>query len=131
MLGNTPYNSWPFEKSFEDDLQEPIIHYVFPQHGLELRCDRDDRISTIFLYSDKFSGFDERLLDVPFSSTRQQVKEHFGPPSKSGGQINDPILGVYGAWDRFTRAGYTIHVEYQADADRVKMITLIRADMVP
>src|SRR6266404_2189171 len=131
MLAASPFKLWPVEKSFEDELEQPIIHYVFPQHGLELRCDRDDNLSTIFLYSDEFNGFDESILEAPFSLTRQQVMERLGSPSKSGGKMSDPILGEYGAWDRFVRPGHTIHVEYRADADRIKKITLIRADVVP
>ena len=131
MLEDAPFRLWPFEKSFEDDLEEPSVHYVFSQHGLELTCDRDDRISVIFLYSDKFNGFDESLLDAPFSSNREKVLELFGAPSKSGGKISDPILGEYGAWDRFAKLGHSIHVEYRPDPDRIKRITLMRADMVP
>ena len=131
MLADAAFKHWPVEKSFEDDLEEPIIQYVFPQHGLELRCDGDDKVSTIFLCADEFGGFDESLLDVPFSSNRQQVLERLGSPSKSGGKLSDPVLGEYGAWDRFARFGHEIHVEYKVDADRIKMITLIRADVVP
>lgn len=69
------------------------------------------------------------LIALPFSFTRLQVIERFGPPSESGGRINDPILGEYGAWDRFARPGYAIHVEHRVDADRVKKITLMRADV--
>ena len=131
MLEDLPFKVWPVQKSFEDDLPERIIHYVFPQHGLELRCDSHDNVSTIFLYSDEFNGFDESLFDVPFSSSRLQVKERLGTPSKSGGKISDPILGEYGAWDRFARSGHTVHIEYRADADNIKKITLIRSDVVP
>jgi hypothetical protein len=131
MLEASPFNLWPVEKSFEDGLPETIIHYVFVQHGLELHCDRHDKISTIFLHSDDFNGFDENLLDTPFSSNRNKVIEIFGVPSKSGEKISDPILGEYGSWDRFARLGHTIYIEYRADADRIKKITLIRADAVP
>lgn len=131
MLDDAPFNLWPVEKSFEKDLAEPIFHYVFPQHGLELRCDCDDKISVIFLYSDEFNGFDEKKLDAPFSSSRKKTIELFGAPSKSSGKINDPILGECGAWDRFARVGHTIHIEYRTDADRINKITLIRADVVP
>jgi len=128
MLEASPFKLWPVEKSFEKDLPKLIIHYVFPQQGLELRCDRHDNVSSIFLYS---NGFDENLLDAPFSSSRKQVIEFLGTPSKSGEKITDPILGEYGPWDRFARLGHTIHVEYRADADRIKMITLMRPDVVP
>ena len=132
MLEDEPFRNWTFEKSFDEDILEvPIFHYVFPQHGLALRCDHNEKISAMFLYSDKFNGFDERLLDLPFSTNRQQVIERLGSPSKSGSKSSDPILGEYGPWDRFARGGHVIHVEYRADADRIKMIILMRDDVVP
>jgi len=130
MLKDAPFERWPVEKSIED-LEDTIIHYVFPHHGLELRCDSRNRISAIFLQSEQFDGFDERLLDAPLSSNRKKVIELLGPPSKSGGKTSDPVLGDYGPWDRFERVDYALHVEYRADVDRIKMITLIRSDVVP
>jgi hypothetical protein len=131
VLRNEPFKNWIFEKSFENDLEEPLIDYVFAQNGVDLVCDRNDKVTTIFLYSDEARCFKESLQDLPFSSTRQEVVDRLGPPSKSGGGIKDPILGEYGAWDRFARPNYTIHVEYRVDADVIKKITLMRADVVP
>jgi len=131
MLEETPFKNWPVEKSFEDDLEERIIHYVFKEHGLALRCDKNDKICVIFLYSDNYNGFDESLFEIPFSLNREQVLEHFGAPSESGGKISDPILGEYGAWDRFTRQEYAIHIEYRIESDRIKRITLMRSDVIP
>jgi len=131
LLQTTPFKDWSVEKSFEEDIDVPIIHYVFQRHGLELRCDRDDKISVIFLYSDEFDGFDESLFEIPFSWGRDQVLEHFGSPSKSGGKVSDPILGNYGAWDRFTLPGHVVHFEYRANFDGIKKITLMCKDMVP
>jgi hypothetical protein len=131
MLEALPFKLWPFEKSFENDLPEPIIYYIFPNHGLELRCDRDDKVSVIFLSSDEYHGFDDSLLDIPFSSNRQQVRDLFGTPSKSGDKIKDQILGEYGPWDRFARLGYTVHFEFQPYVDRIRKITIMRADIVP
>ena len=125
-----PFKDWPVEKSFNDDLEEPV-GYVFPQHGLELLCDRDDTIVSIFLKSDDFVRFDDSVADIPFSSKRHQVLERLGAPTRSGEPISDPILGEFGPRDRFARPGYAIHVEYRADADCIKMITLMRADVVP
>ena len=131
ILADGPFSHWPVEKSYDNDLEEIVIHYVFPHHGLELRCDQVDKVNTVFMYADEFDGFDESLFGVPFSLNRQEVKERLGPPSKSGGPINDRILGAYGAWDRFTKDGYVIHVEYRADTDRINKITLMRTDSVP
>jgi hypothetical protein len=131
MLEAAPFKTWPVEKSFEEDLEEPEIHYVFQQHGLAMRCDRNDKINVIFLYSDEYNGFDESLLELPFSWNRRNVLEHWGTPSKSGSRTSDQILGDYGAWDRFAMSGYEIHVEYQTDSDSIKMFTLMRDDVVP
>jgi hypothetical protein len=132
MLGREPFKNWLVERSTEEDLDELAIHYVFDGHGLELRCDRDERVCTIFLHSEEYGGFREAsVLDIPFSSTRQEILELLGPPAKTGSGIHDPGLGDYGPWDRFAQPGFAVHVEYRVDADRVKTITLIRAGVFP
>jgi len=128
LLASPPFKFWPFERSVEGDLPERPVDYVFPQHGLELTCDNDEKIHSIFLKSD---SFDQALLDIPFSSSRSDVLSLLGVPSKSGGAHTHPILGEYGAWDLFARPGHAIHVGYRADADRIRMVTLMRADVVP
>jgi hypothetical protein len=126
MLQENPFKDWVFEKSVETDLEEPIIQYDFVGHGLELRCDQDNKISVIFIHSDH-----EALFAFPFSWKREQILERFGPPSKSGRKTKDPILGEFGEWDRFDRADYAIHIEYRTDCDSIKKITLMRTDLVP
>lgn len=124
LLKTEPFNKWPVERSTEDDLEEPIIQYVFGGHAMALRCDRDDAIRVIFLRADKHNKLDGNLFDVPFFWTREKVLNYFGTASKSGAKVIDPILGDYGAWDRFSLKGYTVHVEYRIDRDEVKRITL-------
>lgn len=132
MLEREPFKGWTVERSTEEDLDELIIHYVFTGHGLELRCDSAETVSVIFMHSREYGGFrEDSLLELPFSSTREQGLEHFGTPSKSGQGRSDSVLGKYGAWDRFARAGFAIHVEYRAEADCVDKITLMRGDVVP
>jgi hypothetical protein len=131
MLADAPFKDWKFEKSFENDLKKPRIDYIFPENGLDFVCDADDQVRTIFLYWDEHRRFEDGLADLPFSSTRQEVMERLGAPSKSGGIVNDPILGEFGPWDRFAKFGYSIHVEYKVNADSIKKITLMRADVVP
>jgi hypothetical protein len=98
---------------------------------MDFVCDEEDRVRSIYLFSDKARCFEEGVDDLPFASSRQEVLSRFGSPSKSGGKISDPTLGEYGAWDRFTRPGYVVHVEYRLDADGIGKITLMRADVVP
>ena len=131
MLKEMPFKNWPVERAYEDGLEEPIIHYIFPKNGIELRCDQNDKISVIFLYFDKYGGFDESLFGVSFLWNHERILEHFGNPSKTGDKSNHPILGEWGAWDRFERHGFAIHVEYQIDSGGVKKFTLMRSDVVP
>jgi hypothetical protein len=131
LLKDEPFKNWLFNKSYENDLDEPIIDYVFPQNGMDFSCDENEIINTIFLHSDNDRCFNEGLLDVPFSLNREQVIDRLGSPSKSGDRITHPILGEFGAWDRFARPDYSIHIEYKVNVDLVKRITLMRADVVP
>jgi len=71
ILEDEPFKDWPVEQSEEHDIDKPVISYVFPQHDLELACDLDDTIRTIFLTSDEFVRFNEHFLDLPFSASRQ------------------------------------------------------------
>jgi hypothetical protein len=131
MLSDAPFKDWPFERSIDADLNPPRIDYVFPNNGLDLVCDQNDEAATIFIHADKDRHISEDIPDLPLSSTRQDVYEILGSPTKKGDGLIDPVLGNYGPWDRFSETDHTIHVEYHADADRIKKITLIRNDVVP
>ncbi|MNY27757.1 hypothetical protein D3C86_1616840 [compost metagenome] len=120
-----------FERSLEDDLSPPRIFYVFPDMGLDLRSDLEDKIATIFVHFDDQRRFDGDLLEFTASSTRSDVVDRVGAPSKRGGGLKDPILGDFGPWDRFELGPHSLHVEYQPDADRLKLVTLMRADVMP
>lgn len=131
LLEAAPFNAWPVERSVEDDLDEPRIDYVFQGHGLSLICGEDEIIHTIFLYADERGGFREPLFEIALSLSRDEVLAHFGAPSKSGSGTSDPILGEFGPWDRFERPGLAIHVEYRPGSDAIRLITLMRSDVVP
>jgi len=132
FLSQKPFKDWEVERSTEDDLEQPIINYVFPGQGLQLRCDQYDKISVIFL-DDRESDFDigDCFGNLSFSHSRENVLSRFGRPSKSGEKRSHPVLGDYGPWDRFVLPSYTIHVEYQINSDLIKRITIMREDVVP
>ena len=131
LLGDPPFRDWTFEKSIETDLDKPCTDYVSAQHGMDFVCDEDDRVTTIFLYADESRFFEEGIEDLPFTLSHQEVTARLGFPSKSGGRSSHRILGDRGPWDRFDLPDYSIHVEYHLDVDRIKMITLMCADVVP
>lgn len=128
LLDSSPFYLWPYERSVEEYLQHQPVDYVFSEHGLSLACDSDEKINSIFVET---SSFDESLSDMRFSLCRHEVIALFGAASKSGKPMIDPILGEYGVWDRYDRPDHSIHVEYYPHEDRIKQITLMRADVVP
>lgn len=131
MFSDPPFRGWTFNISVEEDLPRPLIDYVFPENGLDVTCDEEGRVRSIFIYADKSRNFSENIVGFSFSHNRNEVISLLGSPSKSGKAINDPILGVYGAWDRFSFPGYSIHIEYSIDAVKINKVTLMRADAVP
>lgn len=131
VFQSEPFKHWSVKKTVEDELDEPRTYYAFSGKGLELRCDRDDIVTVIFMYSEDHGGFEEYLFELPFSLKREQVLERLGTPSQQGEKFNDSILGECGAWDRFSQSDSTIHFEYKVDVDEINKITLMRSDVVP
>ena len=73
MLADSPFKNWAYVRSFEDDLDEPLIDYVFPANGLDFVCDGADNVASIFLYSDGSRSFESprdlrRLFGVSHAS---------------------------------------------------------------
>ena len=131
LLSAYPFNQWNVEKSFEDELDEPVIHYVFPENGLELRCDADDKISVIFVFTKKFGELNKTQFDVLLGWKQKQILAQFGEPSKSGIASKHPVLGEYGAWDRFVLKEYAVRYEYDIESEVINKITFMRDDLVP
>lgn len=132
LMNTEAISTWTYERSVDDDAGYRAISYEFKDEGLELRCDSNEMVGTIFVYRRKFGGFAaESVEGIPLSSKRAEVLEAMGSPTKHGRPLDDPQLGRYGAWDRFDRTSYAIHVQYQADADAIEMITLMHHSAVP
>lgn len=130
LLEAEPFMEWHVDRTIDDDSDPPLVSYSFGECGLQFNCDRDDEcIRSLFLDKDKHAGI--VLSEVPFGLHRAEVLSQFGNPSKSGDRVSHPILGNFGAWDRFRNSGYTLHVQYGVDKDRIEKITLMRNDVAP
>ncbi len=127
LLASEPFSKWLVRRSIESDLPRKEVWYEFDGRGVEVICDEDETIRTIFLHT----GVDQSLSDIPLTLTRQEVLERFGCPSASGPPMRHPVLGESGAWDRFSSAASTIHIQYRVGVDAIDMITLLRPDAVP
>lgn len=130
LLEAEPFKNWPVERRVDDDCDPPVVGYTFRNCGLQLNCDREDEsVTCLFLEAEEYAG--TLLSEVSFDLSRKEVLAQLGVPSESGSPHSDPILGDYGPWDLFSGPEYTIHVEYRVDSDRIRMITLMRNDVVP
>ena len=130
LLAELPFRNWTVKRAVDTDLEKPRIDYVFTQNGMAFICDEEDIVSCIFFFSDESRCFTEGIQDLPFALGRREVLARFGSPERSGG-ISNGILGAFGPWDRFARAKYSIHVHFHLEVDCIKLITLMRADVVP
>lgn len=133
LLEIAPFRSWSVRRIIEDTFDERIVQYVFDDSGLEVQCDGNDRVQTIFMYSEKHGGFDESLLDFSFDTSREQILAQLGTPSKSGERISDALIGESGAWDSFdyTEPDLSAHFEYRLDGEGINKFTLMCGDVVP
>lgn len=131
MLTNTPFKTWEYERTFQYDINIPRIDYVFLESAIDVICDTDETTRAIFISLSGKRGIAKDIIAPLETWTRRDVVNYFGPPSKSGGLVNDPILGDLGSWDRFARHNYSIHIEYSVDEDKISKITLMRLDAIP
>lgn len=131
MLETEPFAVWSFQRSVDDDVGERIVYNTSEEHGLEVHCDRNERITTLFLDVDRCSEGERIFFEIDRFRDREQVLRHFGVPAKSGSERIHPILGEYGAWDRFTNPVFSIHFEYKRGFETVKKITLMLNELVP
>lgn len=75
-------------------------YYNFKSEGISLRFDnRDDELTTIFLYSEGADRFRQYQGDLPFGLsfqlTRKEIESILGPPDESGGN------GVIDYWTSY------------------------------
>ena len=115
----------------EPDAEEgevPRAYSGAPAQGIEVIC-MAGYIETIFLFGhgiDRARYAGELPNGLTFDARPGEVRQLFGVPSASGPALNDPILGHYGAWDRYQFATHTIHFQYTPQNDAIAMVTLTR-----
>lgn len=125
LLDSDPFCDWLVQKSSESDLDPPILHYVFPEHDVEFRCNQHGLLTAIFVNANKLNGIDMKRLEVSFSWTRNDVLGELGVPTMNGGPVHHQVLGSYGPWVKYVLKDYSIHIEYDLETDLVKRVTLM------
>lgn len=131
ILDNETFRAWPYERFYENNLIEPLVDYTFPRHGIDIVCNRNEEIKTIFLYFDELRESAVAIKELLPSFAHKDVIQFLGEPEKSGSKFIDPILGNCGAWDRFQFVDHVVHIEYDFDLDTLRKITFMSKDTAP
>lgn len=104
---------------------ENHYYYSFTKDGIELICDSQDRIKTVFIFSgsDHYGSYIGELpMNLRLSDSRIEVNRKLGKPSASGVDT-EGILGNIPMWDKFYLPTYSLHVEYGTNGT-LRQITL-------
>jgi hypothetical protein len=124
VLATDPVKNWLVEREVVDDLPKRLIHYIFAEHKVALRCDGREIVKVAFVENESDVTVGVCGTFLHFSMKRAEVAAALGVPNASGPPVNDEILGQYGAWDVFRMPSCRVHVEYELAADRIRRITL-------
>lgn len=110
-----------------DENIEPTWIVKAKDSRYEMILSIDKVIKTIFIFpvEGKLDGFD-------FDSRRGRgfILERFGIPSRSGQEMDFPILGRKGGFDRYDNDNYSIHFEYTLGRQGIEMITIMLPEFV-
>jgi len=116
--------------TFDDLLEGEKQEYsVSASDGTwEISLGKENRIKTIFLYLDRGC---QGILGITIAMKRGDIIEFLGKPTSSGDEGTVPFLGEYGAWERYDKENYCIHIEHYLGGNGVKKITIMLPDTAP
>jgi hypothetical protein len=131
LLQDPHLAGWQHQSEVEDDLPDSIVCVSFPGKGLEVQCNLDQTIRSIFLSLDGPDAIDAALSPLDPALSRRQVRKRLGPTERSGEGHQHAILGTFGPFDRFLLTNALMHVEFHADADKMTLITFVCPSIAP
>lgn len=123
--------------STEENLEEgePVQSFLSGSAAGYQLLHYSGRVATAFLYAEPahgFAAFPHPLPGgLPRGATRADVLARFGTPERSGEPFTCNILGRQGAWDRFVVDGIYIHFQYTEPEQRVRLVSVMAADVAP
>lgn len=129
LLKTEGFNGINYSRTINNGTYELSIEYEFKSLDIEIFCDLNETINTIFLSNNRIGNTE--IIDIDFSLSRSEIHRKFGTPSKSRERSISVFLGPSGAWDRFKNEKYTIHIQYNIDSDGIRRVTIMRNDVVP
>jgi hypothetical protein len=127
----------PIVSSTEDDLDEgvsPRSYLSNHRDGYEL-THVAGRITAAHLFVEPTSEFQPFLgalvSDLTPDSTRNEVRQRLGQPSRSREATISKFLGPQGPWDRYDGERFCVHFQYGGTDDTIRLITLMTIDVAP
>lgn len=118
----------------EDDPNESIV-LTFKKTGLQISFDKEKKISTIHVFSDRIPGYKAYSGLLPgklsFHMCQEDAYNELGQPTKSGGPVKEIISDDICFWDCWYKDNSVLHLQYTEDRKAIKMITIMSLDRVP
>ena len=104
--------------------------------GLVILHDANQKVLTIFLHASGHNDYEGYSGELPggitLNDNRNAVREELGEPTKSRDEgFTDDVLGPQGPWDRFDFRDCSLHIQYDMDATRIELVTLMAPERVP
>ncbi|GAA5315176.1 MAG: hypothetical protein AseanaTS_03800 [Candidatus Pelagadaptatus aseana] len=94
----------------------------------EISLGKNDIVETVFLYDVvNFS----KLFGFGINSTQEQIVSILGNPTTTGGPDESEIFGNTGKWLRYDLDSYSLHIEYEFNSNKIKLITLMLPEIAP
>ena len=92
----------------------------------QLSTGLDGLIQSVFLFPDA-----PLPLGISWTMSRSEARALLGQPTRSQEGSTIPVLGQFGPFDRFDPPHHCVHLEYRADADRLRQVTLMHPSVAP
>jgi hypothetical protein len=114
-----------------EDLEEgekPEYYVSAKDETWEILLGKNNRVETIFLYLERNC---EGILGITKFMNSADIIKLIGQPTESEEKQFVPILGEYGAWERYDFDRYCIHIEHNIEDTEVKQITIMLPEVAP
>jgi hypothetical protein len=130
MLEAKPFCNWNFTEEINNWLLEERKFVDFIEDGIEVIASSSDLIKTIFIhYDNNKRHFKHGLVEIPLTSNRSYINSLMGKATSEGSRSISKILGKSGAWQRFDKATFSVHIEFDYEMpDVIRLITLMLND---
>ena len=108
---------------------EVPLHFLSSKiRGIQIRCDENRVIRTIFIYAVKREGFspyqDEILPGIAATANRKTILDAFGHPGESGSDTHTFLSAEESWWDRYDLDAASYHFQYTGEQGSLEFITI-------